>query len=358
MKVYGSRISYYTGKLEAYLRYKGIAYEALPMPYGEAEMLKQKVGVVQMPIVDNNDVWMSDTTPIIEHLETLHPQRPVLPENGVTAFIAYLIEDYGDEWLWRSAMYYRWHYADDREFAANALTDEVTGHLRLPRWVRKRIIIRRQINHYVKRDGITEATRPHVEQTYANALAGLSGILEARPFLMGSAPSIADYGMLGPMLRHFGQDATPQEIMRSTAPSVYEWVARMWHAKDQGTPVFVQEIGDETAPLLREACECHLGQLAANAKAFGDNAKRYDMDIQGTHYRDIATSQYRVWCLEELRRRYAELSSQDQAKVKALLPYDNADILWDDTPVPASNFNTDRHLPFGKAINVFEGGVP
>ncbi len=53
MIVYGSRISYYTGKLEAYLRYTNIAYTPLPTPYGEAKMLKEKVGAVQMPIVDD-----------------------------------------------------------------------------------------------------------------------------------------------------------------------------------------------------------------------------------------------------------------------------------------------------------------
>ena len=74
MKVYGSRISYYTGKLECYLRYKGIAYQPLPLPYDRAEMLKQKVGAVQMPIVDDDGTWMSDTTPILEHLEIRYPQ--------------------------------------------------------------------------------------------------------------------------------------------------------------------------------------------------------------------------------------------------------------------------------------------
>jgi hypothetical protein len=33
--------------------------------------------------------------------------------------------------------------------------------------------------------------------------------------------------MMGPMLRHFGQDPTPADIMRNRAPGVYEWVARM-----------------------------------------------------------------------------------------------------------------------------------
>ncbi|MEP3301289.1 MAG: glutathione S-transferase N-terminal domain-containing protein, partial [Roseibium sp.] len=121
MKVYGSRISYYTGKLEAYMRYKDIDYTALPMPYDKPQMLKEKMGAVQMPIVDDDGTWMSDTTPIIEHLETIHTTRPVIPEDPVVAFLAFLIEDYADEWLWRPAMYFRWWYPDDRSMAANTL---------------------------------------------------------------------------------------------------------------------------------------------------------------------------------------------------------------------------------------------
>ena len=358
MKVYGSRISYYTGKIEAYLRYKGVAYTALPTPYDKAEMLKEKVGAVQMPIIDDDGQWMSDTTPIIEHLETRFPENPVVPANPVLAFIAFLIEDYGDEWLWRSAMYYRWWYRDDRELASNTLTDELTGHLKAPRWLRKRMIVRRQVKHYVHRDGITPSTRPHVEATYAKALAGMEAILAHRPYLLGSAPSIADYGMLGPMFRHFGQDPTPQEIMRNTAPAVFEWVARMWNARGGQEPKFTATLGEEAAPLLREICETHLVQLRANAAAYDAGQDRFAMDVQGCAYQDIATSRYRVWCLEELRRRFASLSDDAKDAVQSLLPYPSAALLWSEEGTAQSGFNQNGRLPFGPAINVFEGGLP
>jgi len=358
MKVYGSRISYYTGKLEAYLRYKGIAYEALPTPYAQSEMLKQKVGAVQMPIVDNDGEWMSDTTPIIEHLEQVHSQRGVIPSDPVVNFIAFLIEDYADEWLWRSAMYYRWWYRYDRLLASNILTDELTGHVKLPRFMRRRIIVRRQVGHYVDRDGITASTRDHVEQTYFNALNAMSAVLAKRPYLLGNAPSIADYGMMGPMFRHYGQDPTPQEIMRTRAPAVYEWVARMWRADVVEQPQFVSEIPGDLAPLLKEVCETHLAQLRANAEGYSAMQDRFDMQVQGCTYRSIATSRYRVWCLEELRRRFAALSEDAQKQVSNLLPYDEADLLWSEQSHAPSEFNQDRHLPFGPGLNVFEGGLP
>ena len=339
MIVYGSRISYYTGKLEAYLRYKNIAYTPLPTPYKDAKMLKEKVGAVQMPIVDDDGTWMSDTTPIIMHLETQYRTNPVLPKDPVVGFIAHLIEDYGDEWLWRSAMYYRWWHDYDRQLASNVLTDEVMGHIKLPRWMKLRMIVRRQVRHYVKRDGVTETTRPHIEQSYHNALAAMTAMLENRPFLLGNAPSLADFGMMGPMFRHYGQDPTPEEIMRTTAPAVYECAVRMWHARNHEQPEFVTHIPDDTAPLLKEICETHLVQLTANAKAFAVNEERFDMTVQGCDYRDIAVSQYRMWCLEELRRRFNLLSIEEQKTVKALLPFDQADILWNAEPVAQSGFN-------------------
>ena len=358
MKVYGSRISYYTGKLEAYLRYKGIDYTPLPTPYAQAEMLKEKVGAVQMPIVDDDGTWMSDTTPIIEHLESQHPDNHVIPDDPVVGFIAYLIEDYGDEWLWRSAMYYRWCYEFDRTLASSTLADEVAGHIKAPQWMKRRMIKRRQVRHYVDRDGVTDSTRGHIEQTYHNALAAMTTMLENRPFLLGNAPSLADYGMMGPMFRHYGQDPTPQEIMRNTAPLVFEWVARMWRAQQPEQPQFCSEVPSDAAPLLKEICETHLVQLIANADAFAAGADRFDMTVQGCDYKDIAVSRYRVWCLEELRRRFAALSAEHKAKVKALLPFEQAEVLWADEIAAVSDYNRDNHLPFGPAINVFKDGLP
>lgn len=231
MRVYGSRVSYYTGKLEAYLRYRDIPYSLHGMPYDKAKMLKEKVGSVQMPIVDREDGrWMSDTTPILFELEKDYPDTPILPADPVVGFIARLIEDYGDEWLWRSAMHYRWSFPYGRELISNILVDEISTPVPFPRFVIRRMIRRRQIKFFTTRDGVNAKTRAHVEQGYLNALNAMSRVLEHRPFLLGERPSLADFGMMAPMFRHFSQDPEPEEIMRIEAPLVYEWVARMWRA--------------------------------------------------------------------------------------------------------------------------------
>ncbi len=359
MKVYGASVSYYTGKLETYLRYKGIAYER-GSPYEDIREIKEQVGCIQHPMVKRDDGrWMTDSTPMILQLETEHPGRSILPENPVVGFVAHFIEDYADEWLWRAAMHYRWSYDHDRELLCRILADELTPHLKLPRFLRCRMVKRRQYTGFVINDGVTPTTRGHVESGYHRILALMSAVLETRPFMLGERPSLADIGLMGPMLRHFGQDPTPAEIMRDTAPLVFEWVARMWNAggrPDNGR--FLSAIPDDLVPMLREACETHLVQLTANAEAWHKSQDRFSMTVQGCRYENLPVSRYRVYCLERLRERFAALDQTAQHAARTLLPFEPAAILWRNDVQIESGYDVERQAPFNKAINVFGDGVP
>lgn len=359
MIVYGSRVSYFTGKLEAYLRYKSIPYTLKGTPYDRAKELREKVGSVQMPIVDREDGrWMSDTTPILMELEKENPENPIMPADPVVGFIARLIEDYADEWLWRSAMHYRWSYHYSRELISNILADEITTPVPFPRFVIRRMIRRRQTKFFTKRDGVTSATWDHVEQGYFNALDAMSRVLKDRPYILGTKPSLADFGLMAPMFRHFSQDPDPEEIMRTRAPLVYEWVARMWVARDVPDGAFVSSITETLQPLLKEICETHLQQLASNADAYNKEQSSFEMTVQGCRYTGMPISRYRVYCLERLREHFQALDAASQDQVKSRLPYAEAEILWRDGLQVQSGFDEDRHLPYGHAINVYGQGTP
>jgi glutathione S-transferase len=359
MKVYGASVSYYTGKLETYLRYKGIAYER-DSPYREIREIKAQVGCIQHPIVKLDDGrFMTDSTPMILHFETEYPDRGILPEDPVVEFIAHLIEDYADEWLWRAAMHYRWSYDHDRELLCRILADELTSHVKLPRFWRCLIVKRRQRNGFVINDGVTPMTREHVEAGYHRILALMSSVLRRRPFVLGNKPSLADFGLMGPMLRHFGQDPTPAEIMRDTAPFVFEWVARMWNAGQQSeNGELLTAVPDDLAPMLKEICETHLAQLVANAEAWHKGQDKFHMTVQGCRYQNLPVSRYRVYCLEMLRERFASLDENAQRAVQSLLSVEPASILWQKGFQARSEYDEARQAPFNKAINVFKDGVP
>ena len=358
MIVYGVSVSYYTGKLETYLRYKGIDYTMTP-PYADAARIREQVGAIQVPIVERDDGrWMSDSTPMILQLEQEHPTPGILPTDPVVRFISLLIEDYADEWLWRPAMHYRWSYDHGRELLSRILADEIAGHLKVPRWMTIRTLKKRQHTSFVIKDGVTADTWDHVEQGYFNALDTMTSILGHRPYILGNAPSLADFGLMGPMLRHFAQDPDPQEIMRNRAPAVYEWVARMWHAQhpDNG-PVFLEQIDEVMTPMLHEICETHLVQLRKNAAAFDRGAQRFEMTVQGCQYRELPVSRYRVWCLQQLKEHFSSLPATDQEDVRNLLPWPEAAVLWDADTVE-SGYDEAREAPFNQAINVYGNGTP
>ena len=358
MKVYGSRISYYTGKLEAYLRYRAIPYE-MGHYVANARRMKAGAGVVQMPVVELGDGrWMTDTTPMIAWLETQQAGQSIYPADPALNFIALLIEDYADEWLWRSAMHYRWNYKRDRLYASEALYEELIMGVRpLPRWFAVNMLTRRQRNGFVRGDGVNKQTRFHADRTYLTALDRLQAIFEQRDFILGETPTIADFGMMAPMFRHFSQDPTPAEIMRTRAPAVYEWVARMWNAK-AAAPQLVSEIDEGLVALLTETCETNLAQHRQNAEAFGRGDKRFDMTIQDCTYTNVPSSRYRVWCLEKLRAAWDTLAPDVQTKLRAVLTSPSAAILWDATDIAPSNYDAEGKAPFNRAINVYGSGVP
>jgi glutathione S-transferase len=326
MQVYGSKISYYTGKFEAYLRYRGIPYEMAHYVANRKKM-KEGAGVIQMPVVQLADGrWMTDTTPMIAWMEAQQTAPRIYPADSVLNFFALLIEDYADEWLWRAAMHYRWTYRPDRQYAAESLYNELVSGVRpLPRYIALNVLKRRQLGGFVRGDGVNKTTRFHADRTYLTALDCLQAIFERRPFILGQTPTLADFGMMAPMFRHFSQDPTPAEIMRTRAPAVYEWAARMWNLRP-----------------------------AANGR--GD--KHFDMVIQDCQYRNVPTSRYRVWCLEKLRCAWAALGPDAQKLVRAHLRSPMANVLWDATEIVPSNYDVENRAPFNRAINVYGSGVP
>ena len=349
MLVYGSKISYFTGKLETYLRYKEIPYEFRRLDlrhYGW--VIPRKLGATQLPTVRLPDGrWMSDTTPMIAWLEQSHPEHPVMPVDPTQRFVSLLVEDYADEWLWRPAMHYRWSYPADRRLAGTRLAQELVV-LPLPVAARRTYVSRRQRRLFVRGDGIDRHTRAHAEGVVSILLDQLEVLFSGRPFLFGDRPTVADVGLMGPVWRHFVHDPTPARLMQERAPAVFEWAGRMWNARARriGKEELLEGVPTDLSPLLSQIGQTHLEALASNALAHREGRPRHDLSVQGTTYSQIPTSPYRVWCLEQLRLRYSELAPGDAETVRALLRAQGCwEPLWR-VPGLASGHDAGHEVPF------------
>ena len=349
LTLYGSNISYFTGKMENYFRVREIPYELRSMQYpGDGQTLLNEVGLSQMPAVRLPDGrWLTDTTKMIQWFESQLAGHGLIPEDPLQAFVCLLLEDWADEWWWRPAMHYRWHYTEGARFASWHLATELLGSMPGPVWLKAQLLKRRQRGGYTTGDGLTPGNVAAVEADVRRLLSSLQAIFATRPFILGDRPSLADIGFSGPFFRHFALDPVPLEMIRQEAPAVLEWVARLWNTRLSECPGHWGEgIPEDLGLFLDEIGAVYLPYLCANVDAVRAGNKRFDVKLGGVFYRGARYSRYRVWCLQELRDHYQALPPEVQAAASALLEKHGCrEPLWRHQDLPLLP-DQDRHLPF------------
>ena len=318
-------ISYFSGKMQGYLRYKEIPHDTVEPKWG-GELLNKvypNTGLMKVPAVRAPDgTWLADSTPMIDWFEAKHLQGAVIPDDPLQALFCRLLEDYADEWLWRPALHYRWSYPTDAHALSRRFAETFFSDQPMPKFLSAAMMRERQNRIYVRGDGVTAETRAHVESVYLNTLDRLQAIFEKQLFLLGDKPCLADFGFFASMFRHFSLDPTPSLIMQSRAPAVYEWVARLWnskHSKTTGAWVKAGTLPTGWTPILSDLGEAYLPYLHANAMAWRDGRKTFDFDVQGVHYCKLPVVQYRVWCRERLQQHWEVLPANARADAEHLL---------------------------------------
>ena len=321
IRVHGLSVSYFTGKIEAYLRAKGLAYELVEMDTRSFRRCARITGVAQMPQLELPDGrWLTDSTQIMTHFERTAAEFAIYPDDPALRFIADLLEDFGDEWLWRPAMYYRWSFESDARRVSDRLARSMLRDVPLPVLLRRWLIRSRQRRYFLHGDGVNLATASAIKAVYIDVLDAMQTALSSRPFLMGERPTQADFGFFGSMFRHFASDPTPAAMMRERSPRVLEWVHRLWNlTPDQ----FVDRSMPATLPsgldrLLCLTCEDYLPYLDANERAFEAGALQVSWHSRTIEF-STAVNPYRVWCLQQLRRQFQTMDGAGRAQVEAWL---------------------------------------
>ena len=320
---YVSDVSYYSGKLEAYLRYAGIAHRRVEINTRVMyRTILPATGFMKVPCMQCPDGrWLKDTTPMIAWLDARHGAPSIYPDDPAQRFLALLVEDYADEWLWRPAMYYRWNFGDSHGLLRRRLGRDLsagTWHSAamlgwFMRW--------RQYFVYVRGDGVRPHNEHEVRAIYARTLEQLGALLRDRPFLLGSRPSIVDFGFFASMFRHFALDPHSAKQMVDTAPAVYAWVARLWNARAETTGVPAFEHFDAPAwdAVFAEIGRDYLPYLDANARAYADGVRRFDLRLSRAAYPRVPVVRYRVACREQLLKAWRALSADAQQSVLSRL---------------------------------------
>jgi len=223
--LWGANWSLYTAKVRPYLIKKRIDYvEINPShPYWDDHILP-KVGYFTVPVLETPDGdVIADSTEIMEFLEPKFPDPPMLPEDKTLAALAYLIHSFGSEGLSKSAMYLRWNTSyENRLFARNefertlATPEQADGFAVAMRGYLP--ILGVGLDH-----GVDVAIETSIERLYD----ALNAHFLKYPYILGGVPSLADYGLMGPLYAHHGRDVSSNNKMKNRAPALYRWIETM-----------------------------------------------------------------------------------------------------------------------------------
>ena len=198
LPIRGVPASPYTRKMLALLRYRRIPYRFvqgnLHGKQADAEDLPEpKVGLIPVLYLPDERGELQaevDSTPLIRRLEDEYPGRSVIPDDPVVAFLNYLVEDYGDEWLTKAMFHYRWYYDADIEMAGSVLPHyaDVTRPDEELQMMKQEFSERQISRLYVV--GSNDTTAPVIEASYQRFLACLNQHLKTFPFIMGVSPCV------------------------------------------------------------------------------------------------------------------------------------------------------------------------
>ncbi len=332
--IYGADLSYYTGKVRSYMRYKNLDWEEKPATldiYGN--FIIPRVGAPIIPVLHTqDDQVVQDTTDIIDYLETRHPEHSVYPTTPKQKLVALMLECYGDEWLVIPAMHYRWNYIDQqRDFVLGGFGQLGAPGASLEEQVKMGEQMSAPFRGVVKKLGVTEATIPAIEESYLDLLDILNNHFSKYAYLLGSRPCIGDFGLLGPLYAHLGRDPYPKGLMQRRAPEVYAWIERMNNPEPlSGEFLESDEIPETLIPLLQkmssEQLPDILNAIKHNQQWMNENPGEKIPRQLGTQEFSIGDvkgsrliNSYSQWMFQRAYNTYHQLSEQERSEVQDFL---------------------------------------
>jgi len=327
-KVHYADVSYFSGKLETYLRYNEIPHQLVEMTARSGVTdIYANTGVRKVPAVETADgLWLKETTNMIDWFETQHADtiadQSIIPTDPSLAFLCKLVEDYADEWCWRSAMYWRWRSDDNAQLLGSRIGHEVFKDWVIPASWSGKLFKARQRMNFLKGDGLNAETEEIIAGHYHRLSESLTELLTDQKFLLGNKPTLVDIAFMGPFYRHYFCDPIPAKIMRDKYPAVLEWVARMWNTNASQLS-FGTEFSDFSHPgwqfILKEIMQDYLPYLHANKAAWLAGQKRFDCTTTQATFKHVPVVHHRVYCLERLEEQYQTLDTDSRANVDAIL---------------------------------------
>lgn len=376
--VFGSELSPYALKLLLCCRHAGLPHRFLPAQGSYVENLRCMLRVQALksgfkaltwpPMTEDDELplvpyllgpdgeILYDSTAIAEWLDAPRgAAQRLIPTDPLAGFIARLIDDYADECLLYVVHHQRWVVSARDNDAGRRLAAEFHHTLGPLQPLLARFFSARQVRRLpylfsvaagpAGFEDLPATRRPParagfppthalLEDMHARLARLLDALLSTRPYLLGTAFTLADAAIYGQLAMNLS-DPTTAAWLRTQTPRLYAWLLAL-HA---GQPPIVEaaewRIDSVLQPLLAEIARIHLplmqqnaaaharlkaaGQRGCNEAAFDRGEALYDGLLDGQPYRSVAKSfQARSW--RDCRARWQALPAAARDRIAALMP--------------------------------------
>lgn len=232
--VHGLTRSYFTRKVTGYLDHTDRPWRLEPCPPNHHPAATEAGWTGGIPVVtDPAGELMWDSTTVIEHLDRRAPaDRSVLPDDPTLRFLAYAIDDFSDEWLYRPAVGSRWSYEANTVTAGWQIAEELSTVFGLPGApVRANVVA--AMTASLPRLGVAadtiEAWMGEVLVPWFQALQGHLG----DGYLLGGRPCIADFAVFGANVAHFVGDPYCRDLADEHGPAAVAHTHRLHQPQKQ-----------------------------------------------------------------------------------------------------------------------------
>jgi len=321
----------YSCKLRTYLNYKGIPYKRMRINLNVyMKDIPDRVGMSIMPVVlTANDDVLQDTTPIMALFEQEYPDNACIPDDQRLAFIMWLLEDFGDEYLTRFSMHYRWGNQLNRSTLSHRLGRNMSyGNMQLHATNVAPMILARQAGFDAPLGLISDEIRRDLDVQLVELLGLLEGHFADHQFLLGDRPSLADFAVYGHFQAHLYQDPSSAHIMETQGSRSCNWLDTISEFGDVRGLAGQTEFGnwinlDESVPetlkaILTFVAKTYIPFASGAALATHKKDKHFHANINGLET-EFMTFQYRAWSFESVQNQFNDLIPIDKDFVQALL---------------------------------------
>jgi glutathione S-transferase len=203
------------------LQLKGVPFRRVTVTLRRARELRRLNPLGKVPVLVHGTEVVSDSSQIARHLEACYPEPGIIPADPAARAYAMLLEEWADEALYFIVGAFKWLNPANRAAAlANTVTEVTSGPLRpLIGWLLARDVRRRYAAW-----GYTARGLDHFETRMRENLDLLAQLLEAKPYLLGRGPTLADVSVFAQLawMRRYAEASLLEQV-----PVVGQWMERL-----------------------------------------------------------------------------------------------------------------------------------